>query len=153
MGGFGLMSSHSRLHGNTSVRLPWMFDDESIDVLRYFNNLKMRILPYLLDAAREAHECGYPVMRPMVLEFPEDFTCRPLDLQYMLGSALLVAPIFNPRGEVSYYLPDGQWRNLLTGELAEGGRWRTEKHGYFSLPLWVHTERGAQWDCLKPVEK
>ncbi|MBK9745338.1 MAG: alpha-xylosidase [Chloroflexi bacterium] len=148
---FGLLSSHSRLHGNTSVRLPWMFDDESIDVLRYFNNLKMRILPYLMDAAREAHDCGYPVMRPMVLEFPQDLTCRPLDLQYMLGSALLVAPIFNPRGEVSYYLPEGQWRNLLTGKIAEGGRWRTETHGYFSLPLWVHTERGARWSCLQPL--
>jgi alpha-D-xyloside xylohydrolase len=146
---FGLMSSHSRLHGNTSVRLPWMFDDESVEVLRFFNNLKMRILPYLLDAAREAHNYGYPMMRPMVLEFPDDLTCRPLDQQYMLGSALLVAPIFNPRGEVSYYLPAGEWRNLLTGELAEGGRWRTETHDYFSLPLWVHTERGAHWDCLR----
>lgn len=148
---FGLLSSHSRLHGNTSARLPWLFDDESVDVLRFFNQLKTRILPYLLDAARETHECGYPVMRPMVLEFQHDLTCRPLDQQYMLGSALLVAPIFNPRGEVTYYLPDGEWRNLLTGEVTQGGRWRSEIHDYFSLPLWVHSERGARWDCLQPL--
>ncbi|MFN8531376.1 MAG: alpha-xylosidase [Anaerolineae bacterium] len=146
---FGLMSSHSRLHGNTSVRLPWMFDDESVDVLRFFNQLKTTLQPYLLDAAREAHDCGVPVMRAMLLEFPNDPSCWSLDQQYMLGSALLVAPIFNSQGKTVYYLPQGTWRNLLTGEVAQGGCWRTETHDYFSLPLWVHLERGDQWDCLK----
>ncbi|HEX2618836.1 MAG TPA: alpha-xylosidase, partial [Phototrophicaceae bacterium] len=85
---FGLMSSHSRLHGNASVKVPWLFDDESVDVLRFFTQLKARIMPYLLDIAKDAVECGYPMMRAMVLEFPEDRNCRPLDTQYMLGSAL-----------------------------------------------------------------
>jgi alpha-D-xyloside xylohydrolase len=146
---FGLLSSHSRLHGNTSARMPWLFDDEAVDVLRFFNNLKAHIMPYLLDAAREAHECGWPVMRAMVLEFPDDLTCRYLDMQYMLGASLLVAPIFNPKGEVSYYLPDGTWRHLLTGEIAHGPGWRKEQHGYMSLPLWVNTERGDHWECLQ----
>ncbi len=56
------------------------------------------------------------MLRAMILEFPDDPTCRYLDTQYMLGPALLVAPIFSPAGEVSYYLPEGEWRNLLTGE-------------------------------------
>jgi len=146
---FGLLSSHSRLHGNTSVRMPWTFDDESIDVLRYFNDLKNHLMPYILDTAKEAHDYGWPVMRAMILEFAKDPTCRYLDMQYMLGSALLVAPIFAPNGEVTYYLPEGEWRNLLTGEIAKGSSWRTEKHGYMSLPLWVHTERGSRWECLK----
>jgi alpha-D-xyloside xylohydrolase len=145
---FGLLSSHSRLHGNTSARMPWLFDDEAVDVLRFFNNLKSHLMPYLLNASHQAHEHGWPVLRPMVLEFPDDFNCRSLDMQYMLGDALLVALIFNPQGEVSYYLPEGEWRNLLTGEIAQGSVWRHEKHGYLSLPLWVHTGRGANWDCL-----
>jgi alpha-D-xyloside xylohydrolase len=91
---FGLLSSHSRLHGST--RMPWLFDEEACDVLRFFNRLKTGIMPYLLDAAWEAHTRGYPVMRPMVLEFQDDPTCRYLDTQYMLGSALMVAPIFHP---------------------------------------------------------
>ena len=117
---FGLLSSHSRLHGNSSARMPWLFDDEAVDVLRFFNGLKTHLMPYLLDAAREAHEHGWPVCAPMVLEFPDDPTCRPLDMQYMLGSALLVAPVFNPRGDVTYYLPAGEWRHLLTGEIGQG---------------------------------
>ncbi len=146
---FGLLSSHSRLHGNASARMPWLFDDEAVDVLRFFNDLKRRLMPYLLDMAEEAHEHGWPLLRAMALEFPVDRNCRFLDMQYMLGSALLVAPIFREDGAVAYYLPPGEWRNLLTGEVAQGNRWREEVHGYQSLPLWVETSRGAAWECLQ----
>jgi alpha-D-xyloside xylohydrolase len=145
---FGLLSSHSRLHGMNSVRMPWFFDEEAIDVLRFFNQLKTHLMPYLLDTAKEAHEHGWPMLRAMILEFPDDLTCRYLDMQYMLGAALLVAPIFSANSEVSYYLPEGEWRNLLTSEVRRGPGWHKEKHDYLSLPLWVNTERGKQWECL-----
>ena len=145
---FGLFSSHSRLHGSDSARMPWLFGDDSIDVLRYFNHRKNDIMPYLLDVAQEAHEHGWPMMRAMVLEFPDDPTCRPLDTQFMLGPALLVAPIFSTSGEVTYYLPAGEWRHLLTGEVTQGPGWCTETYDYLSLPLWVNIERGSRWACL-----
>jgi alpha-D-xyloside xylohydrolase len=53
----------------------------------------------------------------------------------MLGPDLLVAPVFSEDGEVSYYVPEGDWTKLLTGETLRGGRWITEKHGVLSLPL------------------
>jgi alpha-D-xyloside xylohydrolase len=133
---FGLLSSHSRLHGNESYRVPWLFGEEAVDVLRHFTKLKHRLMPYLFSKAVEASKRGWPMMRPMVLEFGEDPTCDVLDLQYMLGDALLVAPIFNEQGNVRYYLPKGRWTNLLTGAEAEGG-WQYEQHDYFSLPLMV----------------
>jgi alpha-D-xyloside xylohydrolase len=134
---FGLLSSHSRLHGSQSYRVPWMFDEEAVDVLRHFTNLKCRLMPYLYGAAREAHQAGVPVMRAMLLEFPDDPTCDYLDRQYMLGDSLLVAPIFRPDGVVDYYLPAGRWTNFLTGEVVAGERWRRETHDYMSLPLMV----------------
>jgi alpha-D-xyloside xylohydrolase len=76
-------------------------------------------------------------MRAMLLEFPDDPTCDYLDRQYMLGEALLVAPIFRPDGVVDYYLPAGRWTNFLTGTVVEGGRWLRETHDYMSLPLMV----------------
>lgn len=132
---FGLLSSHSRLHGNSSYRVPWMFDQEAIDVLRYFTNLKCSLMPYIYRLAVEAHDRGIPVMRPMVMEFTEDPACDYLDRQYMLGDSLLVAPIMRPDGMVTYYLPAGTWTHFVTGEKVEGGRWVTEQHGYMSLPL------------------
>lgn len=134
---FGLLSSHSRLHGNESYRVPWHFDDEASDVLRFFVKQKNRLMPYLFGHANVATQEGLPLMRPMVLEFPDDPACAFLDRQYMLGDSLLVAPIFSDSGEVSYYLPPGVWTNFISGERIVGGSWRKERHDYFSLPLMV----------------
>jgi alpha-D-xyloside xylohydrolase len=134
---FGLLSSHSRLHGSSSYRVPWLYDEEAVDVLRYFTKLKCQLMPYLFNAAREARATGVPVMRAMILEFPDDPACDTLDRQYLLGDSLLVAPIFSPDGVVDYYLPHGRWTSFLTGEVLEGGRWFRETHSYLSLPLMV----------------
>ncbi|WP_338787945.1 alpha-xylosidase [Metabacillus sp. FJAT-53654] len=134
---FGLLSSHSRLHGSRSYRVPWMYDEEAVDVLRFFTKLKCRLMPYLFSAACDASQKGYPMMRAMLLEFPDDPACENLDRQYMLGDSLLVAPIFQEGGQVSFYLPEGNWTHYMTGEKVEGGGWRKEEHGYQSLPLYV----------------
>ncbi|MFG2020378.1 alpha-xylosidase [Actinomadura geliboluensis] len=134
---FGMLSSHSRLHGSHSYRVPWLFDEESVDVLRDFTRLKMRLMPYLAGAARQASGEGLPMMRAMVLEFPDDPACTHLERQYMLGDDLLVAPVFSSDGDVSYYVPGGVWTHYLTGERVEGGRWVREHHGFDSVPLLV----------------
>ncbi|SNS66315.1 alpha-D-xyloside xylohydrolase [Actinomadura meyerae] len=134
---FGMLSSHSRLHGSHSYRVPWLFDEESVDVLRDFTRLKMRLMPYLAGAARQASGEGLPMMRAMVLEFPDDPACTHLERQYMLGDDLLVAPVFSSDGDVSYYVPEGVWTHYLTGERVEGGRWVRERHGFDSVPLLV----------------
>ncbi len=134
---FGLLSTHSRLHGSSSYRVPWLFDEEACDVVRFFIKLKCRLMPYLYGAAAEAHETGIPVLRPMMLEFPEDITVQMLDRQYMLGESLLVAPVFRSDGHVDFYLPEGEWTSLISGEKVPGGKWRSENHGFMSLPLYV----------------
>jgi alpha-D-xyloside xylohydrolase len=134
---FGLLSSHSRLHGSTSYRVPWLFDEEAVEVLRFFTNLKYHLMPYLWAKAVEAHETGIPILRAMLLEFPDDPACGVLDRQYLLGDALLVAPVFGSAGAVEYYVPAGRWTNYLSGEVIEGPGWRRETHDFFSLPLLV----------------
>jgi alpha-D-xyloside xylohydrolase len=134
---FGLLSSHSRLHGSSSYRVPWAFDDEAVDVLRKFTKLKLSLMPYLMTAAAEAHQDGVPMMRPMILEFPDDPATAYLDRQYMLGPRLLVAPVMSADGEVSFYLPAGRWTHLLTGEVIAGPGWVRQTHGFDSLPVLV----------------
>lgn len=134
---FGLLSSHSRLHGSSSYRVPWMFDEEACDILREFVNLKCCLMPYLYGQAVRSHKEGRPVLRPMFLDFPEDRACDTLDRQYMFGDSLLVAPIFKENGEVQYYLPEGTWYNLITGAEVTGGKWQKETHDYHSLPLMI----------------
>ncbi|MFV0466700.1 MAG: alpha-xylosidase [Lachnospiraceae bacterium] len=134
---FGLLSTHSRLHGSRSYRVPWLFDEESVAVCGTFTRLKMRLMPYLFQKAVEANVTGAPVMRAMILEFGKDPAVRYLDQQYMLGESILVAPIFNDKGDAEYYLPEGRWTHLLSQEVREGGKWFTENYNYFSLPLYV----------------
>lgn len=134
---FGLLSSHSRLHGSKSYRVPWVYDEEACDVLRLFTELKCRLMPYLYPASTQAANNGTPVMRAMMLEFPEDPACDYLDRQYMLGDDLLVAPVFSEQGEVDFYLPSGRWTHLLSNQVAEGNRWHHQQHGFDSLPLYV----------------
>jgi alpha-D-xyloside xylohydrolase len=134
---FGLLSSHSRLHGSSFYRVPWLVDEESCLVLQAFTRLKHQLMPYLYAKAIEASETGVPMMRSMVLEHPHDPACATLDRQYQLGEALLVAPVFTESGEVDFYLPQGRWTHLLSGEVKEGGRWHREAHDFMSLPLYV----------------
>jgi alpha-D-xyloside xylohydrolase len=134
---FGLLSSHSRLHGNRSYRVPWLFDEEAVEVLRRFTKLKIGLMPYLYQAARVAHLQGIPMMRAMVVEFPDDPACTHLDRQYLLGDDLLVAPVFTADGAVDYYVPPGVWTHLLTGQRVSGPGWVRETHGFDSVPLLV----------------
>lgn len=145
---FGLLSSHSRLHGSNSYRVPWAFDtlaDSTVDtseqsavaVTRKFTKLKLTLMPYLYSAGLEATRHGTPVLRPMQLEFPDDPATGYLDRQYLLGAELLVAPVFTADGTVEFYLPAGIWTNYFSGERVEGPGWRMEQHGYDSLPLYV----------------
>ncbi|GAA0965477.1 alpha-xylosidase [Frigoribacterium faeni] len=136
---FGLLSSHSRFHGSSSVRVPWAFDDEAVEVTRVFTKLKLRLMPYLYAAGLESARTGLPVMRPMALAFPGDRGAAHVDTQYLLGDDLLVAPVFSADGTVEVYLPAGRWTNWFTGEVVDAGSgvWRTETHDVMSLPLYL----------------
>lgn len=112
---FGMLGSHSRLHGSTVYRVPWLFDEEdekngvalvpgqtAVDVVREFTKLKLELMPYVYQLGLQPHANGTPVMRSMFVEFPDDPACCTLDRQYMFGPSMLVAPVFTYSGEVSY---------------------------------------------------
>lgn len=133
---FGLLSTHSRLHGNSSYRVPWLFDDEACEVLSFFTKLKGKLMPYIFSQAVKTHSTGVPMMRAMVIDFASDRTCRTVDTQYMLGDSLLVAPIFNDRSEAEFYVPEGGcWIDLITKKVYGGGKWYKENCSYFEMPL------------------
>lgn len=134
---FGLLSTHSRLHGSTSYRVPWVYDQEAVEVVRFFTRLKLELLPYLYGEGVKTSVTGIPMIRSMAMEFEDDRNCSYLDKQYMLGDSLLAAPVFNEEGIAEYYLPKGTWTHYLTGETAQGGVWRREHQDYCSIPLWV----------------
>lgn len=135
---FGLLSTHSRYHGNSSYRVPWNFDEESCLVSRHFVNLKGKLMPYLYANAVETHQSGVPMMRALAIDFGQDRSALTVDTEYMLGDSLMVAPVFREDGVCDFYLPGkGVWTDIQTGEEKEGGSWYTQKYDYFGLPLYA----------------
>jgi alpha-D-xyloside xylohydrolase len=132
---FGLMSTHSRLHGSSSYRVPWNFDEEACDVLRFYAKLKGRMMPYLWAQAIKTHEVGVPMMRSMVIAFSNDTACKYLDQQYMLGDNLLIAPVMNEEGIAEFYVPEGTWYDVVTKDTYEGGRYYQRKCDYYEMPI------------------
>jgi len=139
---FGLLSSHSRMHGD-SPREPWHFGDEALAIVRKFARLRYRLFPYIRSAALEARDTGLPVLRALPLAFPEDPNAAAWDHEYMFGPSFLVAPVIrslsemevlkqglSPRGTVPLasrgtpsfpvYLPPGDWFDYWTGRLEHG---------------------------------
>lgn len=166
---FGLLTSHSRLHGSNSYRVPWTIDNDdqgeqsSSKTLAKWTALKARLMPYLYAQAMEAIAGGLPLsIRAMCLEFPDDPTSWYLDRQFMIGSKLLVAPIFEESGEAEFYLPEGRWTNFFTGEVKLGPRWVRETHDFDTLPFYVREntvlvlgkegEKRTVYDYVKDVE-
>ena len=88
----------------------WSFGEENFEILKDLIFIREKLRPYIQSQMDIASEKGYPVMRPMFFEYPEDEICYSLDSQYMFGSDIIFAPIVN-RGQTvkTVYIPDGEW--------------------------------------------
>ncbi len=124
-----VFASHMRFHG-MGAREPWSFGDEALPYVRAALELRYRLIPYIEAALAESAATGLPLTRPMALAFPEQREAHGFDTQYMFGPDLLVAPILQPGGAVTVWLPEGRWWSWHTGESLAGAR-RLE----LSLPL------------------
>ncbi|ETY72944.1 alpha-xylosidase [Lactiplantibacillus fabifermentans] len=137
---FGLLSSHSRYHGSNVYRVPWNFDDEAVANTKRYVDLKLSLMPYLYTQAAHGAAYGNPLMRPMFMEFGDDQNVYDNGTQYMFGSQILVAPIFNDRGQANFYLPGGKWTSILDGQVYDApvsGQWIKQQFDELSLPVLV----------------
>lgn len=141
-----LWCSHSRLHGagNKNGREPWTFGEQPTEVFRFFDQLRYRLLPYIYSQGALGSKRGLPMVRAMVLEFPEDRNVWDLEDQYMFGDSFLLAPILEPMGDQptrTLYLPKGRWFDFWTNEMCEShGEWIERKVTLERFPVFVKDE-------------
>jgi alpha-D-xyloside xylohydrolase len=117
---WSMFLSHVRLHGMGPERAPWTFGDNAVENFRKYAKLRYRLMPYIYSHAYNATKTGLPMMRAMVLDFPDDPNTFNLEDQYMFGDAFLVAPVFTPTNKRTVYLPEGTWYDYETGEAFTG---------------------------------
>jgi alpha-D-xyloside xylohydrolase len=135
----GLLSALSRYHGATP-RDPWRFGDEALAIFRRYARLRSRLVPYLVSYGWQASEDGVPLMRPMVMEFPDDPAGYAFDLQFCLGRELLVSPVVRADGWVTTYLPRGRWTDWWSGAVHEGPTTLRRHVPLAELPLYVRAD-------------
>jgi alpha-glucosidase len=133
---FPYCRNHSEL---SSIRQePWQFGPEVEKICREYIELRYKWLPYLYSLFREAAENGLPIIRPLVLEYPEDSNVTNLCDQFLLGASVLVAPVYRPNTDHrAVYLPEGTWYDYWTGEKYEGNRHILAYAPLDKLPLYV----------------
>jgi alpha-D-xyloside xylohydrolase len=130
----GVMSSHTRFHG-IGEREPWVYGEEAETIVRQWLQWRYQLIPYLQGCAVEANRTGMPVMRSMVLAFPNDHIAWQFEGQYMLGPSLLVAPVVEAGGRVRYYLPAGEWFDIWRGSWVKGPGFFEEQSPLDRIPV------------------
>lgn len=118
---FGVFSSHIRYHG-TNKREPWHYPNIAPLVKKWWK-LRYQLIPYIVEQSKKATETGYPVLRALIFNHPQDKLCWHIDDEYYFGDDFLVAPVMNSDDCRDVYLPEGQWVNFFTGERYKGGCW------------------------------
>lgn len=137
---FGIFNPISRSHheGNNAVE-PWLFGSEAERISREAIELKYRLFPYLYTYGRQAYDTGVPLMRAMILEYPDDAESMKAESQFLLGEELLVAPVVEKGAEVKrVYLPEGEWIFFADGTSRyKGGQWIDFPVTLETIPLFV----------------
>jgi alpha-D-xyloside xylohydrolase len=133
---FGVLTSHVRAHG-APPREPWEYDDALTEDFRRALDLRYSLMPYIYAQAKDSSAKGFPMLRTLFFEFPRDPTSWLIEDEYMFGSNLLVAPLFERSDYRRVYLPPGKWIDYQTGKVFNGANWYDIAAGQVPIVLLV----------------
>jgi alpha-D-xyloside xylohydrolase len=159
----GFLTSHSRSHGAPPTE-PWLYNDDFVNYYRACAEMKYQLMPYIYTEAKECTEKGLPMFRALLLEFPDDAGAWDIDDQYMFGSQIMVAPLFEEGYERNVYLPgNSAWTDYQTGDTYQPGWHKLQAKGQLQCIILVRdgavlpladvaqsTDR-INWDTIKWV--
>jgi alpha-D-xyloside xylohydrolase len=148
---FGVFSSHVRCHG-APPREPWELGEDFLARFRRLAELRYSLLPYVVEQAEAACERGHPLVRPLFFEFPVDPGSWLVEDEYLLGTDLLVAPLFENVSERAVYLPPGRWHRFAEDEgvSLDGPGWHTLAAE--EVPAVVLVRDGAEVRLAQPAQ-
>jgi alpha-glucosidase (family GH31 glycosyl hydrolase) len=158
---FGSFCPIFRAHGrNWRLHLPWSYGEEIEAICRRYIELRYRLTPYTYTLAWQAHQAGLPLMRPLVLNYPDDPRVWEVASEYLWGDDILVAPV--TRGGATHwpvYLPAGVWHDFWTNEIFHGPVDINVPAPLDRLPLFVRAGAilplgpvAQHWDGHAPAE-
>jgi alpha-glucosidase len=132
---FPVMRAHSDF--TVQPRFPWLYGPEAESAIRHALEMRYRLIPLYYSLAHEAHESGLPIMRPLVMEYPDDPKVVNLSSQWLIGTGLMAAPVLSNDKSRSVYLPSDRWFEFDTNNAIEGGRTVDVNAGLGDIPAYV----------------
>ena len=117
---FGALTSHTRCHG-VSPKEPWEYGDKVMALFRKIDEMKYKLMPYVYAQAKDCSERGLPMLRALFIEYPDDPGSWLIDNEYLFGSDILVAPLFEDVPARDVYLPPGKWIDYQSGKVCTAG--------------------------------
>lgn len=139
-----VMQYHAETKGEQNRdRTPWNIAERTskpcvISLYKKFADLRMNMLPYIYEQAKLTSGTGIPMMRAMLLEYPNDESCIGMSGQYFFGESLLVAPVMEENtGVKDVYLPEGSWVDFFEGTEHAGGQFMSVKSDIESIPVYI----------------
>ena len=136
---FGMLTSHTRSHG-APPKEPWEYGNDFMDEFRLSAEMKYKLMPYIYAQAKDCTERGLPMLRALFIEYPDDPGSWLVDNEYLFGSDMLVAPLFENVMNREVYLPPGEWIDYQTSKIYTGG-WHKIEAG--RIPVIVMVREGA----------
>ena len=134
--GWGVLTSHTRAHG-APPREPWEYDEAFVEDYRRMVELKYSLMPYIYAQAKSSSDHGFPMLRTLFFEYPNDPTSWLIEDEYVFGSDLLVAPLIEEGTSRKVYLPPGSWIDYQTGKVYRGAEWHQISSGQIPVVLLV----------------
>jgi alpha-D-xyloside xylohydrolase len=133
---FGMLTSHTRSHGAPPTE-PWEYGVDFMNAFRLADNMRYELMPYIYSQAKDCTERGLPMLRALFIEYPDDPGSWDVDNEYLFGTDMLVAPLFENVTKRDVYLPPGQWIDYQTEKVYSGG-WHNIEAGKIPIIVLVH---------------
>ncbi|GAA0291182.1 alpha-D-xyloside xylohydrolase [Gracilibacillus halotolerans] len=146
--GLGTFTSHARAHGEPPKE-PWEYSESFTELYRDMMTLRYQLMPYLYTQSYQSAQQGWPLLRAMFLENPEDTINWYLEDQYFFGSDMLIAPILEEEAGREVYLPKGEWYDLQTKQMYTGGKYQYIE--YKEMPVIMLVRKGAVIPTIAPA--
>lgn len=145
---FGCLGPMMRPHSDHGIREPWKFGKRAFEIMRTFFLLRKALQPYFVQLSKEAHRTGVSLCRPMYYEFPEDEEAYSARWQYMLGSAMLVAPVVTEDGFVTMWIPKGVWHHAFVDRTITGPATIRERVPLDHAPVYIREGAEIPWRAV-----